>query len=151
LLLLAFVLFHETTYEIWKEQESLGEQRESGVGNPILETLDRNIPGRVTVSTFVSDEEAQSVYDRGDGPIPKAIKLLAPRETDYIRPENLPHRIHWRSNWRRYSVEIVSFIPGGMVLDGTNGLHLAPLKVQIYFDSSAGSGQFEQESIQGSR
>jgi hypothetical protein len=133
--LLLFVLFLETTYEIWRERESLkGEQRESGV-EATMETLDRNTPGRVTISTHVSDEEVQSVFDHEDDPVPRAIRLLAPRETDYIRPENLPCRIRWRSNWRRYSIEIVSFVPGGIVLDGTNGLHLAPLKVLIYFES----------------
>lgn len=140
LLLLAFVLFHETTYEIWKELESLrDEQRHSGVYvDPTgVMTLSRNTPGRVAISTSVNDGEAQSVVVSEDDPTPRAIRLLAPRETDYIRPEHLPRRVRWHRYWRRYSIEIVSFVPGGIVLDGTNGPPLAPLKVMIYFESPA--------------
>ena len=141
-LALAFVLFHETTYEVWKELESLrDEQRHSGVYvDPTgVQVLSRNTPGRVGLSTSINDEAAQSIVVNDDDPAPRAIRLLAPLETDYIRPDHLPRRVRWRQRWRWYSIEIVSFIPGGIVLDGTNGPPLAPLKVLIYFESPAQS------------
>ncbi len=140
LVLLVFALFHETTYEIWRERESLGERgsglRVSGTG---MEVHSHKTPGRISIDTSISDGEAQSIFTSKDDPMPKAIRLLAPHETDYIRPEDLPHRVRWRERLRGYSIEIVSLIPGGIVLDGTNGPPQAPLKILIYFDLPSSS------------
>lgn len=131
----AFVLFHETTYEIWKDREAQGE-RGFGV-SAVGEAYSRKVPGRIMLDTAFYDEEGQRVFVSEDDPVPRAIKILAPRETDYIRPADLPVRIRWWDRLRRFSVEIIAFIPGGVIVDSTNG-H-GQFKLLIYVDEPSES------------
>lgn len=129
--LLAFVLFHEATFGMWKELEEKGGDGIRVIGTAIES---HQVEGRARTSfrTTLRDETAQEVVVEQAQP-PRAVKFEAPRRTSYIRPGDVPMRIHWWDRLRRNSIEVTAFVPGGVVLDSA-GAPKARLSVLLYFD-----------------
>jgi hypothetical protein len=130
--LLALVLFHETTFAMWKELE---EKSQDGITITGTAIESHQVAGhaRASVRTVLLDETAQEVgVDRDQ--IPRALKFEAPRQTTYIRHADTPMSIRWWERFRRYSVEVTAFVPGGVLLDSTSAPNRARLSVLLYFE-----------------
>lgn len=130
--LLALAVFHEITYALWR-----GQQQKGGVA----------VGGSVVISTTTPDEGSGRFLLRTDampgqptrqltvpeqGEKPQAILFQMPKHGDYIREADLPMRVNWRSRLNRRSIEVLAFIPGGIVTDDTLA-GSTPIEVYFYF------------------